>query len=224
MFERLMQVIYPPKCLLCREILEDGEEVLCGGCYERFQNEIKPFVIQSSCSALFPYTGEFRQSILRWKYGGTRKYARSYAKLIVEDTCILNNTSVEAMVPIPLSPNRLRKRGFNQALDLALEIERLTTIPVWDCLERVRSTKPQAECSKDERIRNIKGTIRVKRDFLESIVQNRVNHLLLVDDIYTTGSTVDECINILKQEYLLREAKIDSLVIGRGHFYELNKD
>ena len=126
----------------------------------------------------------------------------------------LNASSKQILVPIPLAPSRMKKRGFNQALDLALEISRLSGIPVVDCLRRCKDTKPQAQCDKKEREKNVyKSMIFTKPSLKE------VNDIILIDDIYTTGSTIKECIRVLRRERTSCNASIYVVVIGKG---ELN--
>ena len=162
------------------------DEYLCRLCYDKFRGEKKYLIKEDSilqetecqtvlteqngepsyfealetrvpqCIALLPYTSEYRSAILSWKYKGIRKYAKAFAKLFVEEQKVFKDVKVDALIPVPLAPTRFRKRGFNQALDLALEVGKLSHIPVWDYLERSRDNKPQAECKREERYSNIK--------------------------------------------------------------------
>ncbi len=275
----MLKMVYPPKCILCKRILDaTGDEYLCRLCYDKFRGEKKHLIKEDSilqevgcqtvlrkqengessyfealetgvpqCIALLPYTSEYRSAILSWKYKGIRKYAKAFAKLFVEEQKVFKDVKVDALIPVPLAPTRFRKRGFNQALDLALEIRKrgfnqaldlaleigeLSHIPVWDYLERSRDTKPQAECKREERYSNIQGSIRVKKKVLKQleetdyVIEGRtptkdnetVNHIVLVDDIYTTGSTVRECIKVLKKIYIFKDVIFDIIVVGRGNF------
>ncbi len=162
--------------------------------------------------ALFPYEDAFRQAVLRWKYNGLRKYAKGYADLFVNDLCMIDKLQIDALIPVPLSGSRLKKRGFNQALDLAREISKLTGIRVYDVLTRVKETKPQSKCSKQERRGNIKGSIEVKSD----INFSEVNHIAILDDIYTTGATVKECIHAIKRQNIIENKKIYVLIVCIG--------
>lgn len=259
----MLKMVYPPKCVLCKKILDAIEdEYLCRLCYDKFRGEKKYLIKEDSilqetecqtvlteqngepsyfealetrvpqCIALLPYTSEYRSAILSWKYKGIRKYAKAFAKLFVEEQKVFKDVKVDALIPVPLAPTRFRKRGFNQALDLALEVGKLSHIPVWDYLERSRDTKPQAECKREERYSNIQGSIRVKKKVLKQleetdyVIEGRtptkdnetVNHIVLVDDIYTTGSTVRECIKVLKKIYIFKDVIFDIIVVGKGNF------
>lgn len=238
MINELLGLIFPNKCILCRKILDDMDgEYICNLCYDKFNTERQQLlredqVLQSDLYdqledefevledrprqivALFPYTNEYRKSILRWKYRGVRKYAKGFAQLLVAEQKAFEKVLVDVMIPVPLAPSRMRKRGFNQAFDLAREIGKLEDIPIWDCLKRVKDTKPQAACSKEERYSNIQGSIAV----IQEKCTRDVNYAVLIDDIYTTGSTVKECIKVLKKQYAFRNAKIAVVVVGKGDF------
>lgn len=148
--------------------------------------------------ALFPYTGLYKESVLRWKYSGIRKYAKGYADLMNFTFMDEIKDEVDGLIPIPISNKRYRQRGFNQALDLANQLSHKTSIPVYDVLERCKETKPQSACKKEERAANIKGAIRVK----EAIPLSGPLTIAFIDDIYTTGSTVRECISVLEKTSL----------------------
>ena len=219
---------------MCGKLLPNyQEEYVCDACYTGVlrhnicQRCGKPYkVSETACLAckqeiespitrvvgLFPYDENYRTSILRWKYTGVRKYARGYADLLVHDLDLVSILEGEALIPIPLSPSRLQKRGFNQAYDLAEAISTLTEVPVYDCLRRNRNTKPQAQCSKSERISNIKGSIEINTN----CALPDLKKVILVDDIYTTGSTARECIKVLQRQYEMRDATFYLMVVGIG--------
>lgn len=100
----------------------------------------------------------------------------------------------EVVVPVPLHPKKKRKRGFNQAEIIARELTRIKGITfVKDALAKVKVTPPQTSLLAEERRQNIKGTFGLKR---KEKIEGR--SVLLVDDVYTTGSTVRECSAVLK--------------------------
>ena len=231
---RLKNLIYPNKCIICRRLLyAEIEQVLCERCYSHLLKENlcsrcgRPYKIgKEDCLCceeeeepivkrtvgLFPYGDNYRKAVLRWKYRGIRRYAKGYADLFVNDMAVPAVLELDAFIPVPLAPSRARKRGFNQAKDLASEMTLLTNIPTYDCLLRTRDTRPQAECSKAERNKNVKGSIAVNQKF----VLPQLRRVAIVDDIYTTGSTAKECIKILKQEYAMKDAEFYLLVVCIG--------
>ena len=97
------------------------------------------------------------------------------------------------IVPVPLHPKRLRERGFNQALILAREVSKRFSLPLeFLALERHKFTEPQVHLSKEQRLENVRGAFAVRKN--KRIEGQRV---ILVDDVYTTGSTIKECAGTL---------------------------
>ena len=233
-----LKVIYPPKCILCRSLLSEGKVYFCDTCYHKFRDEIalRMQVMYKDTSTLiaaaqekkqeeeipmilgvfplFPYVNEYRRAIIRWKYTGIRKYARGFAELFVKESSLVQALEIDAIVPVPIAPSRRRKRGFNQALDFAQAISKLTGIQVIDCLVRNRETKPQASCNLEERYTNIKGSISCNID--KDKIKKNISNILIVDDIYTTGSTVNECCKALKSKECFKDIKVYILVVAKG--------
>ncbi len=126
------------------------------------------------------------------KYEGRRRYAAFFGELLWEkEQAYLRDFAPQALVPVPLHPGRLRKRGYNQALLLAETLSLRSGIPVTDCLIRRRSTEAQKNLGALLRSRNIAGAFALKKG---SVLPERI---LLIDDIYTTGSTVEACAAVL---------------------------
>jgi len=101
--------------------------------------------------------------------------------------------AVDCLVPVPLHPSREAERGFNQSMLLASRVSRRWGIPIVSrALRRQRPTPPQTDLDADERRRNVKGAFAVSRP-------GAVNgqHVLLIDDVFTTGATVSECARLL---------------------------
>ncbi|WP_054739646.1 ComF family protein [Cellulosilyticum ruminicola] len=234
-FHKLKQIIYPRKCTLCNTILDQLEvDCLCGKCSHYLLKEHtcpkcgRPYHLGKErclvCEqlelkhieriiALFPYKEVCRESVLRWKYKGIRQYARSYASLFINEIGLLDKIQVDGLIPVPLAPNRLRKRGFNQALDLANEMSILTGIPVYDCLERTKKTKPQSQCSREERLKNIIGSIKIKKN---KIFYPELKQVAIIDDIYTTGATIKECVRVIRESLRLKNDNVYVIVVCIG--------
>jgi ComF family protein len=101
---------------------------------------------------------------------------------------------IDVVIPVPLHPRRLRQRGFNQALLLAYGMSTRNGIALDpNNLIRVRPTRPQVELSGQERVKNVAGAFAVRHP---DMVANK--HVLLIDDVYTTGATMNECAGVLK--------------------------
>ena len=99
----------------------------------------------------------------------------------------------DALVPVPLHPARYRERGYNQAMLLASVISEKSGLRVWEVLERSKKTRPQFDLDFKKRSENVRGAFR-----LVPGAQVRGKHLLLIDDVATTGSTLEECARVFK--------------------------
>jgi ComF family protein len=139
------------------------------------------------------YQGVLAEAIQRFKYQGDINLAGPLSwfwnKINLEDL------SFEAIIPVPLHPARLRKRGFNQALLLGKTLGKIHNKRILTgALRRIRNTIPQVQLDHSERVKNVRGAFAVRKQ--EEIMDKR---LLLVDDVFTTGATVNECARVLKK-------------------------
>lgn len=199
------QYVKEPVCKKCGKPLRDERQEYCYDC----GRQERAFV---QGKALWIYEGAVKQSIYRFKYHGRQEYAYYYGKeLVKEYHQWIERCRIEALVPIPISKRRLRQRGFNQAERVAREVSRRTGIPVYkNLLIRVRDTKAQKELNDRERKNNL------KRAFKTETNKVQLNHILLIDDIYTTGSTMNEAACELKRSGI-GEIYCLSMSIGRGY-------
>jgi len=134
-----------------------------------------------------------RQAVHQLKYKNLRALAKPLAKLL-NDFLVINPVPGEALVPVPLHPRRLRERGHNQSHLLAEELSSLINLPVIDdCLIRKRHTPPQARTATvEERRSNIANAFTCVNDRLQD------KQVLLIDDVSTSGATLDACAKTLK--------------------------
>lgn len=150
------------------------------------------------------------QSIIhQFKYGSHPSLARPLARLIhalwVQS---LQDRALDMIVPVPLHKARQRERGFNQAWLLARHLSRWTQVPLMDrVLVRYRSTAVQAGLSRGQRRRNIRGAFKVPD---RAAVRKRA--VLLVDDVFTTGATLNECARMLRKQGAHR---VDVVTVAR---------
>ena len=174
----------PPLCPRCGKPQLSG--ILCPGCVS-WQVEID--VIRSP----FRFDGVIRQAIHQLKYRNLRALAITLAKLL-QNYLATNPVPGEVLVPVPLHPKRIRERGYNQSSLLAKELGKLTSLPVVDdCLIRQRHTPPQAKTpTVDERRSNVANVFTCR----DSRLQNK--QVLLIDDVSTSGATLDACATALK--------------------------
>jgi len=144
-----------------------------------------------------------RKLIHQFKYPPYLKdLSKTLASLIIEHLILSGNNTNEiwengVLIPVPLYKKKFRERGYNQSEELAKELSKILKIPVVsDVLTKTKSTKPQMELSKADREKNLEGVFAVKPAFASQLRQGKI---FLVDDVYTTGSTMHECAKILKQ-------------------------
>jgi len=139
-----------------------------------------------------------KELIRQFKYDPfVKELAKPLAELIITHFQLIDKEvwKDKILIPIPLHKKKLRKRGFNQAEEIAKELANRLEIPLLlNCLKKAKTTSPQAELSKKEREENIKGVFWIKN---EHLIKNK--KILLVDDIYTTGATMEEAAKILKK-------------------------
>jgi len=144
----------------------------------------------TAARAVGPYEGRIVEAVSRFKFGGVARLAGPLGTLLVEHVDpAFPFSDLDLVVPVPLHPRRLRERGFNQSLLLARQVSKRQSIPLdFTSLQRVRQTAPQTRLSGPERRKNVRGAFRVTAP--ESVAGRRV---LLVDDVFTTGATIQEC-------------------------------
>jgi len=181
---RSLPRVMPPLCPRCGKPRPSG--TLCPTCVS-WQAEI------DGIRSPFRFDGVMRQAIHQLKYRNLRALAEPLAKLL-NDYLATNPIPGEVLVPVPLHQKRLRERGYNQSRLLAKELGKLTNLPVVDdCLIRQRHAPPQARSSTvEERRRNVAGAF-VCRDHR---LQNK--QVLLIDDVSTSGATLDAGATALK--------------------------
>lgn len=172
-------------CLLCgRELPLKG---ICGSCLSE-----RPIFEKALFG--FYFEGSLREAIHSFKFRGNKEIGRRLVRMLEKK--ILNFTSVDAIIPIPLTEKRLRERGFNQSFIIAEEISKIIRKPVlYDLLIKIKETKDQYSLGREERKKNIKGA------FLARDGQRiKGKSVLLVDDLYTTGATAKEAGRVLLGE------------------------
>ena len=175
-----------PFCFRCGRPLQDATAEYCADCRMRRRSFIR------SVSA-FVYNEAARESVVRFKYHGCQQYAACYAEEIwalrKEE---LLSFRADALIPVPIHRDRLLKRGYNQAELLAYELSRLSGIPLRrDLLFRTKKTRAQKALGPEARIRNLQDA------FSAGKAAKELNTVILVDDIYTTGATMEACARVL---------------------------
>ncbi len=217
----IIDFIYPPGCLVCG-ISPDREETLplcpdhlrnlarinepyCPQCGRKLFAPSAGELLCKNCRSsrryydrgrsLFLYTDTIRKMIHRYKYNRKEYLKFSFHELITENDPFFDDERIDLIIPVPLHWRRYWQRGFNQSLGLAHAVSsRLGAPVVTRNLRRVRHTRPQVFIAPEERVSNIRGAFRVL--FPDQIKGKTV---LLVDDITTTGATMNECSRMIKK-------------------------
>jgi len=196
----ILNLLFPPKCVFCAGVLDRADEGWCDKCTESL-----PFAdnygIQEGeafdfCISPLYYTGVVRRSILRFKFKGASQYAGTYGKLLAECIRECPHLEYDIISWVPLSNKRERTRGYDQAMLLAMAAAlELDDIAV-ETLKKPYDVQAQSELGdKAERSANISGAYVVSD--AEIIAGKRI---LLIDDVVTTSSTLNECAKVLLSE------------------------
>lgn len=178
------------RCFKCGLYLTSGfDSIDCESCREL------PPKFDRLC-ALFSYQPPITKLVMGLKFGKKLAYGRVMGELLadqVESRWYQNRELPEAVIPVPLHIDRLRKRGFNQALELLWPVHKQTEIPVlFDACVRVRNTTAQAQLEKARRKRNLKSAFQIVKPI-------PFEHVAIMDDVVTTGSTVNALTQVLKE-------------------------
>lgn len=196
--EKLLDLLYPPRCPFCRGILKDRETLLCKACGEKLPwtgdaSREQSFRHVEVCISPLYYEGDVRRSLLRYKFGGLSVYAPKYAGLMLPGI-ERSEKPFDAVTWVPLGRKRLRKRGYDQAQLLAEALAERLEKPCERLLDKCADNPPQSGTgSPEKRRKNVAGVYRVCDP---SAVKGR--RILLVDDIVTTGATISEAARVLK--------------------------
>ncbi|MEE3355938.1 MAG: ComF family protein [Candidatus Weimeria sp.] len=211
---KLSSWIYPRHCPGCDRLLEPDEKVLCRCCDELVVRTGEVVCVQcgkplrdrgqdlcpdckrghrfTAGRALFVYSGPMKEAMYRFKYENRRCFGDNFAvEAKGRYASLMKIWGISCIVPIPMYPGKQKKRGYNQAMVLAQRFGEEFNLPVKDLLERVEDTPPMKGLSPGTRRRNMKKAFHMK----ESAVQ--FNKILLVDDIFTTGATMDAAAEVL---------------------------
>lgn len=197
MLDWLLDLFYPPRCAFCRRLLSEKAKGVCRFCRRTYENRCirRELAHCSCCVAPLSYEGAVRDSLLRYKFRGVTAYGAAYADFLAK--CIdESQISCDIITWVPLSRRRLRKRGYDQARILAEETAKRLNLPCEKLLEKRVDTKPQSGIRDAEsRRKNAKGVY-----ICCAPSEASGKHVLLIDDIVTTGATLSECAAVLKKE------------------------
>jgi ComF family protein len=211
---RSIAPVTPPCCQVCGDEL-DGAAALHDAC-DRCNAHPPAYSLARSAGR---YDGALRELLHTFKYEGRRQLAEPLGELLRHAARDVLD-GVDAVVPVPLHPIRSLRRGFNQADDLARQLRR----PVWRVLRRRRHGPSQTSLSGSSRRRNLRGEFGLSLRVGLAARRGRVlpgARLALIDDVMTTGATLDACAQVLVEAGV---AEIRALTVGRavsGRRYQL---
>ncbi len=215
MFDSVLSFLFPNPCVVCMKPA-GRNRCVCSSCKENL-TLLKPGALCKTCLAPLPsgaelcgrclsngpaydrliacvsYQGNLRNSLHRYKFGGRSDLHTSFALMMCSQLLSFGCTDFDAVVPVPLSKERLRERGFNQSELLAKDIAKRFHVPcVSNALNKCRNTKRQSELHENQRSANVRGAFTLSNP---DAVRGR--KILLVDDIFTTGATTREAAKTL---------------------------
>lgn len=232
----LVDIIFPPRCVTCETILAEEEKgPFCSLCFSKINIITSPLctccgipfvgadtsnhicgdciVSQPAFSvarAVSRYEATLLEAIHRFKYNGKISIGEALGKVMAEfEYSDLDITDYSVVMPVPLHPKKLRARGFNQSVVLAREISKYFSLSLdFLTLKRHIYTEPQINLGKKERESNVRGVFSVTDPHK---IQGQ--KIILVDDVYTSGSTVKECARILMKN---KADKVAVLTLARA--------
>lgn len=216
LIQNILNIFYPKCCPICQKVLKDQERMICPDCEKQLRPIMHPRCYRcgkpveegeycTDCSThthhfeqgrgIFVYDDRMRRSIIRYKYYGCREYGDFFAKAIyVYAKEELRRWSPDLIVPVPMDRAKLRMRGFNQSVYLAERLGAYTQIPAdLYLVEKIHRTRSQKKLSAVQRRKNLEDAFFVKRQVAGKTI-------LVIDDVYTTGSTVDAMAVCLKKK------------------------
>jgi len=227
---RLLDFIYPATCQICECALRHGrylcencisnlhliEAPFCEQCGECYDGQLPDTFICPNCNNL-TLTFDFARAALHSDGEGRRlihdfKYLRQIhlgpelarlAKLALDDPRFKPYQQSGILVPVPLFWKRQRKRRFNQSEQIAKHLSPITDIPYSLALQRIRNTETQTRFSRAKRLNNLKNAFSIHPKHASSIKNKPV---ILIDDVFTTGSTANECTKVLLEHGATRVA------------------
>ncbi len=215
-------IVMPKGRLICRECLlqlssvkgpvckKCGKEVMTAEIEYCFDCEKHKRTFEYGL-ALFNYEETARKSMAKIKYKNKREYLDFYGEAVAARyETLIRRMDAQALVPVPVHPARRKERGFNQAELLARRIGECLSIPVLpELLLRNKNTMPQKGLDPTGRLKNLEEAFKAGKEM------GGVKGVILVDDIYTTGSTIEACTRVLKKAGIKRVYFL-TIFIGRG--------
>ena len=215
--EKILNLIYPQTCGICGKIATNS---LCKKCEIELKKQEESQIIGNNKEEIenknfdeliyiFKYEGQIRKLILDYKFNEKSYLYLTFVNFLLKNKKIFEKIkNYDTIIPVPISKKRNKTRGYNQSLLIAKEIAQQTNLElVNNCLIKTKNIIEQSKLNKEDRTKNIQGVYELKN---KKMIENK--KILLIDDIYTTGSTVNECSKILRKG---NPSKIGILVLAK---------
>lgn len=207
-WQGVVDFIYPPLCILCRNNLTPEEKLVCQNCWDNLPTiessnqdhlwiqQKKQKIYFEGFYACFQFSPEMQILIHQFKYKRKlslgRKMGETAAKLLTTEPAF---NQIDCILPVPLHRRKLRERGYNQSWEIVYHLSVKSGIPCSNqILRRIRYTSSQTELDAEARVKNVANAFVVPNP---ALVQNR--NFLIVDDLITTGSTLNACAKALAE-------------------------
>lgn len=236
-YDRILDLVYPPVCGICGKFNQD---FLCKKCQKMLEAEAKFEIDQVDNQEyffenhlyIFKYEGIIRKLILNYKFNEKSFLYKTFVNFLLKNEKFFKILkSYDTIIPVPVSSKRMNERGYNQSELLANDIvkqiieissnhmlngilitqkdniQKLKCECVTDCLIKNKNIIEQSKLNKEQRQKNIQGVYILKNK--EKLINKKI---LLIDDIYTTGSTANECCKVLQK---VKPKKIDVFTIAK---------
>ena len=205
---KILNLIYPPMCGICGKFNDD---FLCPKCQKILENEAvfgidkyEKIKIEKNLQErkyfnehlyIFEYEGIIRRIILKYKFEDKAYLYKTFVNFLLKNKNFFEFIKkYDTIIPVPISRKRRALRGYNQSELIVKEIANFTNLKEEsDCLFKIKNVIEQSKLNKEERQKNIQGVYELRNK--EKLYKKKI---LLVDDIYTTGSTVNECSKVLR--------------------------
>lgn len=222
-WKNFLKLIFPPVCGICGKL---NENYLCGRCNLKLQKEVRVkidnYITETGfrrkhfdeCIYFFQYQGLIREQIINFKFNEEAYKYKAISNFIIKNIIFKNQkifqilNDYDVIIPVPISKQRMKERGYNQVGLIANQIakamgKKLSTKSLYKC----KDISPQSTLNKEEREQNIKGVYMLKN---KNDIYNK--KVLLIDDVYTTGSTANECCRVLEKA---KTSKIGLMTIAK---------
>ena len=194
----ILDILYPPFCCGCKKF----GTYLCPNCYR--QIDFIPLPLEVNLSEKYlnnvyvtaHYQGVIKKLIQTYKYKSVKDIGKILSQLIWYSTAL---PKVDLITYIPLNKNKLRHRGFNQTKEICKYISPLMKVSYLSCLVKVGKYKAQASMeNKEDRLNNLKNTFIINPQFKKYLENKKIESILIIDDVITTGTTLNEAARVLK--------------------------